>query len=114
MSQTLDYENLDLLKSVIGDDLKDILASFLTITPPLIEKIETAISENNAPDLQHHAHTLKGSAANIGGNTVSEISFELETMGRNASLGDASQTYEKLQQAYPELKKAVEDYIAAF
>lgn len=82
MSNPIDIDNLAMLKEVIGDDLKDILQSFVDIAPGTVELIQQAINEDNAADLRLHAHTLKGSAANIGGVNLPDLSLKLENAGK--------------------------------
>ena len=114
MRQVIDYDNLNMLKSVIGDDLKPILTSFLEITPDLITHVKQAITDQDASALQHHAHTLKGSAANIGAIELPAISLKLETMGKTAQLDGAEQQFTLAEQAYQSLAQALQAYIAEF
>lgn len=111
MNQPINYDSLDLLKNVIGDDLKPILTSFLKITPDVFNKLKHAIEQNNAQDVQHHAHTIKGSSANIGAIEVPDISMKLEDMGRAQLLEQANSTFLQLESAYQRLSVAVEDYM---
>ncbi|MDY0136869.1 MAG: Hpt domain-containing protein [Thiomicrospira sp.] len=114
MSQVIDYDNLNMLKSVIGDDLKPILTSFLDITPALIKQVEQAIQQQDASALQHHAHTLKGSAANIGALALPAVSLKLEIMGKNGQLDGAEALFTEVEQAYQTLAQAIQAYIAEF
>lgn len=111
MSQCIDYDNLDLLKSVIGKDLKSILESYLKITPDVLDKLREAIAQKNDHDVQHYAHTLKGSSSNIGAIEVPAVSLKLEDMGRHGKLDQAEVVYAELQDAYQRLTVAIADYI---
>lgn len=82
MSQPVDTANLDMLKEVIGDDLKEILLSFAEITPDTLAQMEHAIQNQDAEALRLHAHSLKGSAANVGAQSLSELCFKLEEQGK--------------------------------
>lgn len=82
MSSHVDTSNLDMLKEIIADDLPDILKSFIDISPTTVENIKTAIAENNPTDLTLHAHTLKGSSANIGALQLPALSLVLENKGK--------------------------------
>jgi HPt (histidine-containing phosphotransfer) domain-containing protein len=113
MSQVIDYDNLNMLKEVIGDDLQPILNSFLEITPDLMSKLSIAIESGIASDVQHHAHTLKGSAANVGATVLPELSYALETMGKQGDLSDAKTQFEKIQVAYEALSNAIQEYISS-
>lgn len=111
MSQILDYDNLNMLKEVIGDDLKAILESFNEITPQVIDQLAQAIKQQDAAEVRHHAHTLKGSAANIGAIELPALCYELENMGRAGELEGAEAIFSQIQTSYTNLSSAVNDYI---
>lgn len=98
MSDPVDTENLSQLKALIGEDLKDILQTFLDITPETLKGIKAAIVEENPEALRHQAHTLKGSSANIGATALPDLCLALETKGR-----------EGITQGQESLLKQVED-----
>lgn len=93
MSQILDLDTLNTLKEVIGDDLKEIIDSFLQLLPGQLDAIETSARANDATNMRLHAHTLKGSAANVGAVALSEISYDLETHAKN---GDTAGSLSKM------------------
>lgn len=113
MSQILDYDNLSMLKEVIGDDLKSILESFNEITPTVIEQLEKAITEQNPEQVRHHAHTLKGSAANVGAMALPAIALEMENMGRAGDVSGAAVLFEKIKASYSELTNELNNYISS-
>jgi HPt (histidine-containing phosphotransfer) domain-containing protein len=112
MSQILDYDNLNMLKEVIGDDLKAILDSFAEITPTVIEQLEHAISQQDAAEIRHHAHTLKGSAANVGAIALPELCYEMENKGRSGEIDGADELFTRIKASYGDLSKAVDQYIS--
>jgi histidine phosphotransfer protein HptB len=112
MSQILDYDNLNMLKEVIGDDLKSILESFNEITPSVIQQLEQAIAEQNPEQVRHHAHTLKGSAANVGAIALPALAYEMENMGRAGEISDAPALFEKITASYTELTNEVNRYMS--
>lgn len=83
MSNPVDTDNLDMLKEVIGEDLKEILSSFIDIVPNTLSDIEKAMQEGDAGNLQLHAHTLKGSSANIGAIELPNLALVLENAGKD-------------------------------
>lgn len=83
MSQPVDTDNLEMLKEVIGDDLKDILKSYLDVAPSTLSNIKNAIENRDADGLRLHAHTLKGSSANIGATELPPLCLVLEDKGKD-------------------------------
>ncbi|BBP44330.1 Hpt domain-containing protein [Thiosulfativibrio zosterae] len=82
MTTAVDTDNLDMLREVIGDDLKEILQSFIDIAPDAMKNIKAAIATDNAANLRLHAHTLKGSSANIGATRLPNLALALENAGK--------------------------------
>ncbi|MBN2864407.1 MAG: Hpt domain-containing protein [Thiotrichales bacterium] len=82
MTTAVDLDNLNMLRDVIGDDLKEILQSFIDIAPDAMGNIKKAIALDNATDLRLHAHTLKGSSANIGATRLPQLALALENAGK--------------------------------
>jgi HPt (histidine-containing phosphotransfer) domain-containing protein len=76
--------------------------------------VRAAIDAQDASALQHHAHTLKGSAANIGAMALPAISLKLEIMGKNGQLDGAQALLAEVDTAYQTLATAIENYIAEF
>jgi len=83
MSDSVNTETLEMLKEIIGDDLKEILNNFIETSPETLEQLKRAIKTKNAEDLRLHAHTIKGSSANIGATKLPDLSFILETKGKD-------------------------------
>jgi HPt (histidine-containing phosphotransfer) domain-containing protein len=90
MSQLLDIDTLSTLKEVVGDDLKEIIDSFLQLLPGQLDAIETSARAGDAANLRLHAHTLKGSAANVGAAKLSEISYTVESLAKSGETSKAS------------------------
>ncbi len=82
MSKLLDLDTLNTLKDVIGDDLKEIIDSFLQLLPGQVDAIESSARMSDAVNMRLHAHTLKGSSSNVGALALSEISHKLEDLAK--------------------------------
>ena len=89
MSSPVDIDNLNMLRELIGDDLKEILEAYLQTAPTNLNKLEQATNNKDAEQVRMQAHSLKGSSANIGANGLSSLSSELEQHGKNNNLEHA-------------------------
>ncbi len=67
-----------------------------------LEELGSAVKKANAGDVKVHAHTIKGSAGNVGAVRLSEIAARLEQM---ALKEDLSQAEELLQDITAEFNK---------
>ncbi len=66
--------------------LGNILQEFLKRAPDHVASMKVALSQGDAEALKQHAHTLKGSAANLSAGDVSAAASRLEAMGRAGDL----------------------------
>lgn len=89
------------MERVGGDEdlLKEIARLFLDEYPDSLRKLEAAISNQDSKQVEHEAHTLKGSVANFGAVKAISSAFELEQMGRNNDLSQAVQSFQQLKNA---------------
>lgn len=97
MSNPVDVDNLNMLKELIGDDLKEILDAYLQTAPDNIYKLEQAINNKDAEQVRMQAHSLKGSSANIGAHDLSALCSELEQLAKNNTLNNATDLLAKIK-----------------
>jgi HPt (histidine-containing phosphotransfer) domain-containing protein len=90
--------------------LQEIIGIFLTDYPKTMTLIETAVKEQNAENLEHYAHSLKGSASNFGAAKTVELALSLELMGRNKQLENAAANFAQLQQEIGRLDSELKEY----
>ncbi|MDX1352701.1 MAG: Hpt domain-containing protein [Thiomicrorhabdus sp.] len=110
----IDTDNLDMLKDIIGDDLKEVLNAFLDTTPDTILQLQNAIQSNAIANIQVLAHTIKGSAANVGANQLSKLAAEIE---QKAKTNDSSAFTTLLTQVMTEsrsVEQSLKNYMASF
>lgn len=99
MSTPVDTDNLNMLKELIGDDLKEILQAYLDSAPDLIGNIDHALSTTNQEQLRLHSHSLKGSSANIGAHNLSSYCAKLEQLAKNNDIGaEATSIFSTIKQ----------------
>ena len=86
------------LERLGGDEelLKEVAALFLDEYPTLIAEIKTAIESKNAHQLEHAAHSLKGSVSNFGSDAAWQASYEMEKMGRANELANSEAAFTHL------------------
>ena len=69
--------------------LRQMAELFLADCPGLLDRIRLAQSARDSQSLEHAAHRLKGSAANLSALRVVEVAGRLEETGREGLLTDA-------------------------
>jgi HPt (histidine-containing phosphotransfer) domain-containing protein len=93
--------------SRVGGDfelLREVVGLFLDDYPRALEKILQSISANDAAQLEHHAHSLKGSVSTFGARDVFEAALALEKLGRSGNLSRAQDGLRTLENALRDLR----------
>lgn len=90
MPERINQAHLDMLKEVIGDDLKEILQTFIETAPQIVADMQTALNNGSPDDLRLHAHTLKGSSANVGATRLSDLSLLVENRAKAGEMTEAA------------------------
>jgi CheY-like chemotaxis protein len=81
--------NLPELREFYGDDLSDVLETYITSTESYITAIKQAIIDRDDVLLAQLAHELKGSSASVGAKQLAKLALYLE---RAAGLRDWKET----------------------
>ena len=66
--------------------LTEILQMFLREAPPRIERLRNAWTTGNIEEMRRAAHSLKGSAGNIGAHALHAVCTELDDRGRSGDV----------------------------
>ena len=99
-----DYSNLnfDEMAAAIGLKVKHIpilIMSFTEESQTILEQLKEAIAAQNFNDIQHHAHSIKGSAGNLKFDEIYEMAKAMEFAAKES---DASFTYNEAFDAISE------------
>jgi PAS domain S-box-containing protein len=87
--------------------LKEIVELFLGEAPDLLRSIRESLERRDAASLERSAHALKGSVGNFGAKGAYETALKLETMGREADLNGAPETFAELEAKISRLESAL-------
>ena len=68
------------------DVLNEVLRIFLQEIPPRVERLRTFLAAGNIVEVQREAHSLKGSAGNIGAGSLYDICRQVDDQGRSGDL----------------------------
>ena len=107
----LDQNALQELKVIMEDDFSLLIETFIQDSEQRIDALVKAIEEGDAELLRTTAHSFKGSSSNICAPLLTDLCKDLESMGRNGNLSNASSTFEKVRQEFNGVKSALESMI---
>jgi HPt (histidine-containing phosphotransfer) domain-containing protein len=107
-SEAVDLSSLTMLRQLqkpgASDAVGRIVDRFLQETDERLETLHQAVQRVDAGMLEQAAHALKGVAGTVGANTLHDLAFELEKLGRTGSTAGAETLVHQLEAAYKEAK----------
>ena len=86
-----------------------VLQAFLADAPLQLDQLRARLAEQDAPGARLCAHTLKGAAANVGGEALRQAASAIETAAAAGGLAEASRSVPDLEAKLIELKHAIEE-----
>jgi HPt (histidine-containing phosphotransfer) domain-containing protein len=98
------------LSRVGGDPelLKEIAILFLENYDAWLGELREAAGRGDAEGVEHTAHGLKGSVANVGAQAAVDAALRLEELGRSRDLTDISTSLSALESALTALRPELE------
>jgi signal transduction histidine kinase/CheY-like chemotaxis protein/HPt (histidine-containing phosphotransfer) domain-containing protein len=102
------FDRAILLERVGGDDeiCAEILKTFLADVPERVKEMEEALARGDNEKLKRGAHTIKGSAGNVGAPVLQEAAGRLEAAVAAGELGSAREKLNTIIAEFESVKKA--------
>jgi signal transduction histidine kinase/CheY-like chemotaxis protein/HPt (histidine-containing phosphotransfer) domain-containing protein len=100
-----------MLERLLGDEdlAKTIQEGFLTDIPQRIYALKIFLETGDLPAAERQAHTIKGAAANIGGERLRAAAFEMEKAAMGQELTAAGAFMRELETQFDRLKEAMQN-----
>jgi FOG: HPt domain len=112
----IDPEAIENLRSLTPDDpdgfLREIVGIFLEDTPARIAELRDTLAAGDQVAFTRAAHSIKGSAANLGANQLRTLSSELEQQSKTAGLAGIEPQIDGLQAAFERARAELGKYIS--
>jgi CheY-like chemotaxis protein len=80
---------------------------YLAESPKLIQKLRSAASANDAPEIVRSAHSLKSSSANVGATVLSRYCGDIEASARRADTEEARKIFSKIEAEHGRVHSAL-------
>ena len=104
----LDHAVLENLRGLQEPDEPDLLAELVEVfgqdVPPRLETLREALQDGDAGAIERAAHTLKGSAGNLGVARMAETARLLEESGRSGDLSAVPALLQRLDADFEEAR----------
>ena len=81
--------------------------TFLADMPLQIEALQVLLESGDAPASMRHAHSIKGAAANVGGERLRNVAAEMEKAARDEELTAVIDRMAELRARFLELQEAI-------
>jgi CheY-like chemotaxis protein len=104
----LDAERLQELFGADRDMQRSLLQDFQAGTPPLLQRLDTALAAADFDEAGKIAHQLSGSSANLGASELEALARELRQALRERDAGAARELHAALQTASQRLAEHIE------
>lgn len=104
------FDKAALLDRLVGDEdlVKSILGIFLENAPLQIRDLKACLEKSDMSGVELHAHTIKGSSANIGGEALRASAFAVEKCSKTGDIEGIRIGLSELERQYEKLKIVLE------
>lgn len=107
--EVIDPKAIAKLREWGGDELLgQMVKLFLANSPARVQQIRAGVEGNDAQEAERGAHSLKSSAANLGGEEVRRIALEMEGAASRGDLEAVGRLVPALEEAYNRTRSALE------
>src|SRR5688572_25197372 len=87
--------------------LQQLFETYIAQSDRLVRELQLAVLARDAAAMRQAAHTMKGASANLGAAQVTDLSSQLEELGKEGSMEGAAELSERLQSAVVQVKEAL-------
>jgi HPt (histidine-containing phosphotransfer) domain-containing protein len=103
------FDRAAMLERLMNDEdlAQVVMESFLDDIPRQIEALRGYLDAWDAPGAERQAHTLRGASANVGGEALRALAFEMEKAGQAGDLGSVAACMDDLEREFVRLKEAM-------
>ena len=95
----LNLSVFNMLKNMFGDSFLGAINNHTNCAKENILRIESALDNNDANELEHFAHSLKGASGQFGAMVLSELAEQMEQYAKEAELENAKELLDEIKTA---------------
>lgn len=104
----LDLSVFNVLKEMFGDNFNDVVKKHSESSLDNVKRIEVALANNDASELEHAAHSLKGASGQFGAKRLSELAMKIELFGKETEFDKAKNIFDELKDARDEAERLMQ------
>ncbi|MEM1059443.1 MAG: response regulator [Verrucomicrobiota bacterium] len=112
LPENLELRRLSELKKVLGEkEVRSLAQLYIQDTAELIKKMAQAVQDQDAPQVHHWAHRIKGASANVGANVVRLHAEQLEAEAKAGNLQLGLQRQQDVARAFQDWSENAQDWL---
>lgn len=108
----LDQEMLASLKDLLGEKFEQLVTAFLFDGKQRFARMELAWQKQDLSVIKDESHGVKGSARNIGANSLADVCAEIENQARAGSSDGIEQNLSAAKQLFAAVGEELRSMIA--
>jgi len=107
---TLVFDRAGVLERLMGGEAlaNKVTTVFISLFPGMIAELRRALDAGDAIVAQRQAHSIKGAAANVGGNVITALALEMEKAAKEGKLDTVRARLDALQADFEAFHVAVQ------
>ena len=105
------FDKAGMMARLMDDEdlARTIAEGFLADLPRQIEELRGYLEAGNAPGAERQAHTIKGASANVGGESLRAVAFEMEKAAKAGDLDTVNARMAELETEFDRLRQAMQN-----
>lgn len=99
-NNSLDIEQIEIMKENLGEDFKEFLDAYIEGTKDALIEMKQAFKNEDINTLSRHAHSIKSSSLNVGAIKLSSMAKEMEFKTKSNDLKNLEEELNNLQKEF--------------
>ena len=99
-NDVIQKEVISELKEILADEFPMLVTTYLQDANERMDRLQSAIASDDAPNIKIEAHSLKGSSINLGATGLADLFAQMENCGANEELDGLSGLFTKIQSEF--------------
>ena len=108
--ETIVYDKDGFLERLMGDEelAQTVIEVFLDDIPKQIESLKASLDACDAETVERIAHSIKGAAANVGGEALRELAAQIEKATKDGNIEFVNEHWTQIEHQFNRLKDAMQ------
>jgi len=107
------FDRAGMMTRMMDDEelARTVIEAFLDDVPKQIEALRSYLEAGDAISAERQAHTIKGASANLGGEALRALAFEMEKAGKAGNLEYVMAYLPEMERQFARLKGAMNEFV---